>query len=73
MAARTLAFPAFMPYYNAPALLPKIFMFFRGFGKLPNKPKSPSFSVRENGDFTERVPLSYACCGSFYFFDSSTR
>lgn len=32
-----------------------------GFGKLPNKQKSPAVGRQKTDDFTERVPLSYAC------------
>ena len=63
--ARKLPFPGFTSYYGAAALFAKVFLFFRGFGTLPNKQKSPSFPVRDSGDFTERVPLSYACCVTF--------
>ena len=30
-----------------------------GFGKLPNKQKSPAVGRQKTDDFTERVPLSY--------------
>ena len=33
----------------------------RGFGKLPNKQKSPAVDRQKTDDFTERVPVSYAC------------
>ena len=32
-----------------------------GFGKLPNKQKSPAVGRQKTDDFTERVPLSYEC------------
>src|SRR5699024_10878254 len=58
-------FSVSLPTTGLPRFLPKYFYFFRGFGTLPNKQKSPSFPVRDSGDFTERVPLSYACCVTF--------
>ena len=32
-----------------------------GFGKLPNKQKSPAVGRQKTDDFTERVPLYYEC------------
>ncbi len=37
----------------------------RGFGKLPNKQKSPAVGRQKTDDFTERVPPSYACSETF--------
>lgn len=38
-----------------------------GFGKLPNKQKSPAVGRQKTDDFTERVPLSYACSETYHF------
>ena len=38
----------------------------RGFGKLPNKQKSPAVGRQKTDDFTERVPLSYACYETYH-------
>ena len=55
------AFSSFIIQYPAPVFLPKIFQNFRGFGKLPNKQKSPPFSVEKAGILRKRVLFSYAC------------